>query len=420
MQDTSILETFNFTKKRLDQLPTPAKGNRKEYRDTTVEGLKLMVYSSGTKTFFVRKRIDGEANQSRIKLGCYCKSNSPITIDQARNAAKLVFADFVRGINPNHKADKEIDDDITLDCVYKDYLQARGSNLKQSTINSYTEVIESKLGDWRDIQLKSITRETVKKRFAEITTYAPTRANYTLRLLKSLFKFAMENYMNSKDEPVILFNPVQVLSANKSWNKEKIRKTVIKTYNMGDWFKAIHALPNHELNKKQPNSSEVVKDYLIFVLFTGLRRREASNLKWTDVDFRDKTLTISETKNNSQHTLPLSDYLFSLLSKRLSQSESVFVFAGSSTTPLNDPKTQVEKVRKICGFHFTLHDLRRTFETTAESIGVPYLAQKTLINHKFQKSDVTAGYAIVTVERLREPMQQITNKLLELCQHEQI
>jgi hypothetical protein len=51
---------------------------------------------------------------------------------------------------------------------------------------------------------------------------------------------------------------------------------------------------------------------------------------------------------------------------------------------------------------------------------VPYLAQKTLINHKFQKSDVTAGYAIVTVERLREPMQQITNKLLELCQHEQI
>jgi len=38
---------------------------------------------------------------------------------------------------------------------------------------------------------------------------------------------------------------------------------------------------------------------------------------------------------------------------------------------------------------------------------------KALLNHKLQLSDVTGGYIIINVDRLREPMQKITNAIQE-------
>ena len=59
------------------------------------------------------------------------------------------------------------------------------------------------------------------------------------------------------------------------------------------------------------------------------------------------------------------------------------------------------------------HDLRRTFLTSAEKLGLPYVVLKKLANHSC-RSDTTFGYLIVDVERLREPMQKITDHLLSL------
>ena len=54
--------------------------------------------------------------------------------------------------------------------------------------------------------------------------------------------------------------------------------------------------------------------------------------------------------------------------------------------------------------------MRRTFATTAESIGVRGYTLKRLLNHK--TSDVTEGYLNPSVDMLREPMQRITDQLL--------
>ena len=65
-------------------------------------------------------------------------------------------------------------------------------------------------------------------------------------------------------------------------------------------------------------------------------------------------------------------------------------------------------VIKATGIHFTVHDLRRTFIIIAESLDTPAYALKRLLNHKMT-NDVTAGYIVADVERLRKPMQQITD-----------
>jgi len=69
-------------------------------------------------------------------------------------------------------------------------------------------------------------------------------------------------------------------------------------------------------------------------------------------------------------------------------------------------------VTKLSGIHFIVHDLRRTFITIAEGLDVLAYALKRLMNHKMN-GDITAGYIVTDVERLRKPMQQITDYFLK-------
>ncbi|PZM81153.1 MAG: hypothetical protein DKT66_18170 [Candidatus Melainabacteria bacterium] len=62
---------------------------------------------------------------------------------------------------------------------------------------------------------------------------------------------------------------------------------------------------------------------------------------------------------------------------------------------------------------FILHDLRRTFLTVAERLSLSYVVLKKLANHS-GKNDTTFGYVVVDVERLREPMQMITNEFVRM------
>ncbi len=86
--------------------------------------------------------------------------------------------------------------------------------------------------------------------------------------------------------------------------------------------------------------------------------------------------------------------------------------ADSKTGYINDPKKAVLKVVELSGVPFTLHDLRRTFATIAEGLDLPAYALKRLLNHKMN-NDVTAGYIMRDVERLRKPMQRIAAFLIE-------
>jgi integrase len=156
------------------------------------------------------------------------------------------------------------------------------------------------------------------------------------------------------------------------------------------------------------------RDYLRLLLLTGMRRSEGLRLRWENVDLAGATLMVPDTKNYEPLFLPLSDYLLAVLSQRRSKTEeSEWVFpAPSARGHLQEPKKFIWNVREKSGVSFTLHDLRRTFITIAESLDISAYALKRLLNHKLQ-SDVTAGYIVTDVERLRAPMQRITDSILE-------
>ncbi len=78
-----------------------------------------------------------------------------------------------------------------------------------------------------------------------------------------------------------------------------------------------------------------------------------------------------------------------------------------------EPRKQMAKVTESSGVAFTVHDLRRTFITIAESLDIPAYVLKRLLKHK-NAGDVTTGYIVPDIERLREPMQKITGHILGL------
>ena len=134
-------------------------------------------------------------------------------------------------------------------------------------------------------------------------------------------------------------------------------------------------------------------------------------MRWPDVDLEDRTFYLRKTKNGDSITLQMSEYVWELFTRRQQNVFSNYVFPGrSGRGSLVEPKNQVNLVIQRSTIVYTLHDLRRTFITIAESLDIPPYAIKRLVNHKMS-NDVTAGYIVSDTERLRRPAQQISDFL---------
>ena len=74
--------------------------------------------------------------------------------------------------------------------------------------------------------------------------------------------------------------------------------------------------------------------------------------------FKDHTLTLVDTKNRTDHTLPLTTFLCDLLLESKEKATTAYVFANElGKGGLIDPKKQIKNVIEESGVSFTTHDL---------------------------------------------------------------
>lgn len=385
---------MKLTKAFVDKAAAPTDKDQAFYRDEQLKGFALRVTTSGVKSFVVETTIGNKVR--RMTLGRYGK----LTVEQARIEAKKLLGKIATGIDPIAERKQAKAKSVMLKEVFNDYLTTRKS-LKPTTIFDYQRVMKESFADWQNKPLLDITKDMVARRHSKLGEKSRARANLSMRLLRALFNFAMTQYEDTHGKSLITDNPVKRLSQARAWYRVERRQGFIKSHELAPWYEALQKLEN-----------EALRDYLLLLVFTGLRRQEGAQLKWDKIDFKAKTLTIADTKNHESHTLPLSDYLLDLLAKRKENANSEYIFPGSGVNGyIVEPRKQMEKVIKTSGVHFIIHDLRRTFITIAESLDISAYAVKRLANHKMRQ-DITSGYIIADVERLRKPMQQITDYFL--------
>ena len=395
---------LNFTKAAIESEPLPETG-RTTIHDAggreSVPGLILRITPAGARSFQVYKKLDGKP--VRVTLGKY----PDLTIEQARREAKVAIAKLVTGTNPN--AEKRVDKAraVTLSEALEDYIGNRP--LKSTTIKDMQVAITHIAGDWLKMPLAKITPAMIQRRHKDFAgARSPARANLGMRYIRAVYNFAIARYLDDDQQPILTNNPVTSLSRLKIWERVDRRRTHITAHQIKPWFDTVLAYPGRDWG-----------DYFQLVILTGLRREEALSLKWQDVDFIGRTLTARNTKNRTDHTLPLPYYLLELLQKRktdndqrASEHQSEYVFSDTTGKRISNPRYAQTTISRQSGVKFSPHDLRRSFATIAEALDIPGYALKALLNHT-TGADVTGGYLVINTERLREPMQRVCDFILK-------
>ncbi len=397
-------QTVKITKTVVDKLAAPSAGQA-FLRDALLKGFAVRITASGRKAFIVEKRIEGLVK--RITLGRY----GELTVEQARREAQKLMGKVAMGINPIAERERERLRSIRLIDAFEDFKRVR-HNLKARTRYDYERLMVNVFADWQAKPIVAITKDMIGKRHRELgAARGEAYANLSMRFLRSLFNFAIAQYEDGFGQPLLTENPVQRLTQTRAWFRTTRRQSVIKAHQLPAWYQAVEGL-----RTSPAPIADTVADYLLLLLFTGLRRQEAAQLTWDCVDLKDRTLLIPDPKNRQPFLLPLSDFVCALLAHRQAQAASAYVFAGEGRRGhLIEPKRQVAHVVAASGVTFTIHDLRRSFITIAEAIDIPPYAIKRMVNHKIN-GDVTAGYIVTDVARLRGPVQQVADFLLRACQ----
>jgi len=394
---------LKLTKSAVDKIPL-VKDGRKTYTDTNLKGFGVRV-GKVKKVYYAEKRIDGRTVRANIG------EHGQINTEQARDKAQVFLGQMTEGINPVEIKRQSRFKHITLLTAFDEYLHARKA-LKPSTTNSYRKIMRGYFSDWHSKPLNLITKEMVIKRHEKMgDENGHAQANLSMRLLRAIFNFAEGRYEKPNGEPLLAINPVKVLSQSRAWFKVSRRRTFIKPDELPKLFKAL----NEIVKEGDTSMTGTIRDYLLLLLFTGLRKQEALEIRWEDVDLISKNITLIKTKNSEPLTLPLSTFLFTLLTRRNKYKTNEYVFSGTGKAGhLVEPKKLLNRIRELSGLSFMIHDLRRTYATVAGNIVSAYVL-KALLNHKMDgtSNDVTAGYFVQDAETLRPAVQKIANKILQ-------
>jgi integrase len=387
------MPTLKLTKRIIDQIPFTESGQC-FYRDVELTGFGVCVGTTA-KTFFVEARL--HQKNIRQTLGRY----PLIGLDEARSVGMQRLSALMRGENPVQTAKLKRAKEMTVEQGFAAVFEAK-RNLVAVTKTGYARTLRLYLPEWRKLPLREITREMVLAKFRKISAeHGAITANNAFRHLRAIYNFVSSVH----DEfPV---NPVSVLSRTRSWAPERRRRTLVAPHQLPNWWQAVMS--------ERPDA----RDFILVALFSGMRRNEIAKLKWEYLDFSARTLEIPLTKNGDPLLLPLSNFLLELFSRRreiAGQSEWVFPGNGASGH-IVETKSFLSRIVGVSEVKFTLHDLRRTYISIAESLDISSYALKKLLNHR-SNDDMTGSYIIVSVDRLRLPVERIATKILELVHEE--
>ncbi len=146
-----------------------------------------------------------------------------------------------------------------------------------------------------------------------------------------------------------------------------------------------HFFKKEEVETLIKNAGEPLRFGIIILVYTGLRRSELYNVRWRDVDFKDKSIRVWPydefvPKGKRIRTIPLNPKVFEALKslkERSDGSEPVY----RPYENIHTLRKNFKKLVKGLGMRGTLHDLRHTFASHLAMAGVPIPVIQNLLGH---------------------------------------
>ena len=377
---------MKLTNEVIESLICPPEKKHLEVFDEVLRGFYVDVLPSGRMTY--RVRYWQNSKKCLQSIG----NARTMTVEQARSLA--------------HAAVQEIKQKSV---VTKISTGLTGHTLNSFLVEKYLPYVQSYKRSWKsDVSMikthiaPNLGRLVMCKVSAFDITYfietmkhknlAPGTINRALVLLRYAYKLAQR-----WQEPGVNLNVWLCIKQLKVDNRIERYLTPEQSAN----------LLHHVKDSLNPQLVFIVA----FLIYTGARKREVLEAKWSDINFDQGSWKISKNKSNKVRYVPLSEGALETLSavrdkstcqhSSLRVNQNDFIFANPSTgKPFSSFFYSWDKARTQAGMaDLRVHDLRHSFASFLVNAGRSIYEVKELLGHADIKT--TSRYAHLSQESLK-------------------
>jgi integrase len=301
----------------------------------------------------------------------------------------------------------QVKDEDTLSTLFDGFLKQKRTQKEETTIRRYETLVrlylEPKFGDMKAKHLKPHHLMAAYSEWLDCGPKGRVVSAKTVRhvheLLRNVLNWGVRHEVLSRNVAALVGDddlPKAVKAKPLALTDGEVRKLLREAQN-----------PTSRARKRGYLSSQPwFYPAVAFSVYTGARRGEVVALRWDDVSFERKTVTIARSltesmafkapKNDRTRTLAISDALCTILrSHRASQGEKrlamqgayndqglVFAHAdGSAIDPWNFGRAVRDLIVRAGVTPVTLHGLRDTHASLCAKAGVPLEVVSRRLGH---------------------------------------
>jgi integrase len=365
---------MKLTQAKVDSFELPGGKSEHIEFDEELPGFGLRVRASGHKSYIAQYKSGGESR--RYPLG----STTEIKANEARNGWKDQDGQWHDGARQILAAAKQGKDlyltrrtkrataSDTLGKLIEIYLTERVQELRPRSLVEITHHLNTLWQPLHSHPVRGIELENVSAQFNAIAKNSgPIAANRARASLSAFFVWAMQ-------AGKCINNPVINSAKKAEASRDRILIKIEEDHTI-DWSELIsvwQAVPDNEYGT-------IVK----LLALTGCRRDEIGALKWDEIDFEKRIITLpkSRTKNNNEHIVPMSGMALAIL-KDIPRRERQHVFGQGEGAFSGWSKAKVALDAKAkLKEPWILHDIRRTVRTGLGVLGVAPHVAEAVLNH---------------------------------------
>lgn len=376
-------------------------GSKRQYIPDGGSGLYLAVQPTGAKSWACWYRTDGK--QHKLTLGRY----PALSLATARAMAAKALDDVDRGKSPandKRKARAKAGEALPIEEAFREFLNKhtrtrQGRPIRESTKRETGRLLGLKrdpekpdewtvtgggvLARWQHLKtLQVVTKRDVRDLLDDLMETGPVTANRTLSALKTAFRFHLRRDNLTASPAADIEDP-----APEGGGRERV-------------------LTDAELGALWRVAEEEGYAYGRMVqalILTGCRRDEVRAAPRREIDLakREWLLPGARVKNSADHLVPIGDTLAGIFEGLPVIGAGKLLFTTTGDTPisgLSKVKARLHKaMAKALEYEpapWSLHDIRRTFVSGLQRLGVGLEVREACVNHRsITRAGVAGVYA---------------------------
>lgn len=386
------MSSANKTCKTIDwsQFQLGKEYDSKHLNLVNVKGLKFVRSETGVR-FLCRFTFDGKKISQSLGSCCYEELYTKIL--SLATQVQAYHQTMAKGTHPFNHHTQSMSDMSFANFALKVYLPNAKSR-KKSYCNDETRLRVHILPIVGDKAFSDINVAFLNLFFTHLRSdknLSNATINRVRALLSSIFNLAI-------DHEVTDFNPITRI---KKFREDNQRERYLNESELSRLMQVLSKPEQYNID------NHVIVAAVKFLLLTGVRKREALDLRFTDVDVETGSWLLGVNKSGKARRILLNQDALNIIETLPRRCD--YVFANPQTNqPYNDIRKCFDKIMAAANIHaMRIHDLRHNFASLAVNSGESLYVVQHLLGHASPQT--TQRYAHLQSQTLLDASEGVAN-----------